>query len=180
MQGVTAILRKISRSWAPRLQNSRNWWAKKWGPTCDRDISNSAIYTTAIYRAYTVPDLTHGTSTHRCKIRAGSFPLCRRSQTLSWPIPLTVATSDCFRKDTAWMLQLSPRSGKNNGNNKITTASPRGYWVKIQLDFNSITPGRCGSNFKSVISEHMFQIEFKGTSHEIACVNTGSNMACCC
>ena len=28
--------------------------AKKWGPTCDRDISNSAIYTTAIYRAYTV------------------------------------------------------------------------------------------------------------------------------
>ena len=27
---------------------------KKWGPTCDRDISNSAIYTTAIYRAYTV------------------------------------------------------------------------------------------------------------------------------
>ena len=28
--------------------------AKKWGPTCDRDISNSAIYTTAIYREYTV------------------------------------------------------------------------------------------------------------------------------
>ena len=28
--------------------------AKKWGPTCNRDISNSAIYTTAIYRAYTV------------------------------------------------------------------------------------------------------------------------------
>ena len=27
---------------------------KKWSPTCDRDISNSAIYTTAIYRAYTV------------------------------------------------------------------------------------------------------------------------------
>ena len=45
VQGVTAISRKISRSWAP----------KKWGPTCDRDISNSAIYTTAIYRAYTVP-----------------------------------------------------------------------------------------------------------------------------
>ena len=44
LQGVTAISRKLSRSWAP----------KKWGPTCDRDISNSAIYTTAIYRAYTV------------------------------------------------------------------------------------------------------------------------------
>ena len=44
VQGVTAISWKISRSWAP----------KKWGPTCDRDISNSAIYTTAIYRAYTV------------------------------------------------------------------------------------------------------------------------------
>ena len=44
VQGVTAISRKISRSWAP----------KKWGPTCDRDISYSAIYATAIYRAYTV------------------------------------------------------------------------------------------------------------------------------
>ena len=44
VQGVTAISWKISRSWAP----------KKWGPTCDRDISNSAIYATAIYRAYTV------------------------------------------------------------------------------------------------------------------------------
>ena len=44
VKGVTAISRKISRSWVQ----------KKWGPTCDRDISNSAIYTTAIYRAYTV------------------------------------------------------------------------------------------------------------------------------
>ena len=44
VQGVTVISQKISRSWAP----------KKWGPTCDRDISNSAIYATAIYRAYTV------------------------------------------------------------------------------------------------------------------------------
>ena len=35
-------------------KNLRNRWAKKWGPTCDRDISNSAIYKTAIYRAYTV------------------------------------------------------------------------------------------------------------------------------
>ena len=52
-------LRKISRSWAPSLQNSRNRWAKKWGPTCDRDISNSAIYTTAIYRAYTVFSFLH-------------------------------------------------------------------------------------------------------------------------
>ena len=25
------------------------WVAKKWGPTCDRNISDSAIYTTAIY-----------------------------------------------------------------------------------------------------------------------------------
>ena len=48
VQGVTAISRKILRSWAP----------KKWGPTCDRDISNSAIYTTAIYRAYTVYGFT--------------------------------------------------------------------------------------------------------------------------
>ena len=51
VQGVTAISRKISRSSAP----------KKWGPTCDRDISNSAIYATAIYRAYTVLALYEGT-----------------------------------------------------------------------------------------------------------------------
>ena len=72
MQGVTAILRKISRSWAPRLQNSRNRWAKKWGPTCDRDISNSAIYTTAMYRAYTV----HGfkrLGKDNCKTRRETF-----------------------------------------------------------------------------------------------------------
>ena len=51
---LSRFSRKISRSWAPRLQNSRNRWAKKWGPTCDHDISNSAIYKTAIYQAYTV------------------------------------------------------------------------------------------------------------------------------
>ena len=45
MQGVTAISRKISRFWAPRLQNSQNRWAKKWGPTCDREIY---IYTTTM------------------------------------------------------------------------------------------------------------------------------------
>ena len=70
VQGVTAISRKILRSWAP----------KKWGPTCDRDISNSAIYATAIYRAYTVliwtgDKLSHGQAhdwyTHidRCRKR---------------------------------------------------------------------------------------------------------------
>ena len=30
------------------------WVAKKWGPTCDRDISDSAIYMTMVYREYTV------------------------------------------------------------------------------------------------------------------------------
>ena len=35
---------------------------KKWGPTCDRDISNSAIYTTALYRAYTVLGGVHNLS----------------------------------------------------------------------------------------------------------------------
>ena len=49
------FLRKILRSWAPRLQNSRNRWEKNGVQHLDRDISNSAIYTTAIYRAYTVP-----------------------------------------------------------------------------------------------------------------------------
>ena len=50
VQGVTAISQKICRSWAE----------KKWGPICDRDISSSALYTTAIYQEYTVlRTLTH-------------------------------------------------------------------------------------------------------------------------
>ena len=54
------ISRKIvSRELAPRsyrdfADNIALLGAKKWGPTCHRDISNSAIYATAIYRAYTV------------------------------------------------------------------------------------------------------------------------------
>ena len=73
MQGVTAILRKISRSWAPRLQNSQNRWAKKWGPTCNGDISNSAIYWTAIYRAYTVLSRLsiHIYKDYSCKVSKG-------------------------------------------------------------------------------------------------------------
>ena len=43
VQGVTTISKNIALL-----------GAKKWGPTCDRNISNSAIYTTAIYREYTV------------------------------------------------------------------------------------------------------------------------------
>ena len=56
----------IAVSWFREKLSPTNWvqgdfakniallGAKKWGPTCDRDISNSAIYATAIYRAYTV------------------------------------------------------------------------------------------------------------------------------
>ena len=50
VQGITAISKKIMLLGAM----SAKWVAKKWGPTCDRDISDSAIYTTAIYRVYTV------------------------------------------------------------------------------------------------------------------------------
>ena len=58
--GGEQISRKIvSRELGPRscrdfARNIALLGAKKWGPTCDRDISNSAIYATAIYRAYTV------------------------------------------------------------------------------------------------------------------------------
>ena len=54
------ISRKIvSRKLGPRsyrdfAKNIALLGAKKLGPTCDRDISNSTIYTTAIYREYTV------------------------------------------------------------------------------------------------------------------------------
>ena len=56
------ISRKIvSRELGPRsyrdfAKNIALLGAKKWGTTCDRDISNSAIYATVIYRAYTVYD----------------------------------------------------------------------------------------------------------------------------
>ena len=42
------------RSYRDFVKNIALLGAKKWGPTCDRDISNSVIYTTAIYREYTV------------------------------------------------------------------------------------------------------------------------------
>ena len=65
------ISRKIfSRELGPRFyrdfaKNIALLGAKKWGPTCDRNISNSTIYMTAIYRAYTVLaqinyELSHG------------------------------------------------------------------------------------------------------------------------
>ena len=62
------ISRKIvSRELGPRsyrdfAKNIALLGAKIWGPTCDRDISNSAIYATAIYRAYTVYILISGSS----------------------------------------------------------------------------------------------------------------------
>ena len=54
------LLRKIvSRKLGPSsyrefVKNIALLGAKKWGPTCDHDISNSAIYTTTIYREYIV------------------------------------------------------------------------------------------------------------------------------
>ena len=53
VQGITAISRKIALLGAMSAKLAK-WMAKKLDPTCDRDISDSAIYTTAIYREYTV------------------------------------------------------------------------------------------------------------------------------
>ena len=53
VQGITAISRKIALLGVMSTKLVK-WVAKNWGPTCDRDISDSAIYTTAIYQAYTV------------------------------------------------------------------------------------------------------------------------------
>ena len=50
VQGITAISQKIALLGVMSAKLA----AIKWGPTYDRDISDSAIYTTAIYRAYTV------------------------------------------------------------------------------------------------------------------------------
>ena len=48
------ILWKILLSWVPCLQNLWNGWRKKWGPTCNCAISNSAPYVTAMYWEYTI------------------------------------------------------------------------------------------------------------------------------
>ena len=53
VQGITVIWQKIALLVAMSAKLAK-WVAKKWGPTCGRDISDSAIYTTAIYREYTV------------------------------------------------------------------------------------------------------------------------------
>ena len=58
-RGVQISRKIVSRELGPRsyrdfAKNIAFLGAKKWGPTCDRDISNSTIYTTAIYREYTV------------------------------------------------------------------------------------------------------------------------------
>ena len=62
--------------------------AKKWGSTCDRDISNCAIYMTAIYRGYTV-------SIARAKMWIGK---CHT------PIPQRLGLSACIRR----VMGLSP------------------------------------------------------------------------
>ena len=50
-------LPRIGSKVLPRFREKyRALGRQKWGPTCDRDISNSTIYTTAIYREYTVLD----------------------------------------------------------------------------------------------------------------------------
>ena len=41
-------------------------------------------------------------------------------------------------------------------------------WQFQQIHINSLAPGRCGRNFQSVVSEHMFQMKFMSTSCEIA------------
>ena len=51
----------VSRELGPRsyrdfVKNIAFLGAKKWGPTCNSDISNAAIYTTAIYREYNIID----------------------------------------------------------------------------------------------------------------------------
>ena len=90
VQGVTAISRKISRSWAP----------KKWGPTCDRDISNSAIYTTAIYRAYTVSDTTNTMNVGK----ASNFQIpCPYGQTMEYLL-WTILETAVYRECTVWFL----------------------------------------------------------------------------
>ena len=53
VQGITTITRKIALLGVMSTKLAK-WVAKKWGPRRDRDVSDSAIYTTAIYRAYTV------------------------------------------------------------------------------------------------------------------------------
>ena len=41
---------------------------------------------------------------------------------------------------------------------------------------NSLVPGRCGCNFKYVISEHVLRINLMSTSYEIAAVNAAQHI----
>ena len=45
---------------------------------------------------------------------------------------------------------------------------PVSKWMKIMTKVNLLSPGRCGSNFKSIIFEDMLQIRFMSISSEIA------------
>ena len=89
VQGVTAISRKIWSSWAP----------KKWGPTCDRDISNSAIYTTAIYGAYTVLGLCNETVRASSSYHTQMIP---GHATQSWRFKLMIILSILHRASLLW------------------------------------------------------------------------------
>ena len=51
---------------------------------------------------------------------------------------------------------------------KALLSTPQHISMDILVFINSFTPGRCGSNYKSVISKHMLQIKFMSTSWEIA------------
>ena len=56
------------RSYRNFAKNNMLLGGKKWGPICDRDISNSAIYTTAIYQEYTVQAINFKSSVAQADI----------------------------------------------------------------------------------------------------------------
>ena len=87
VQGMTAISRKIALLGVMSAKLAK-WVAKTWGPTCDRDISDSAIYTTAIYRAYTVPGYWGaGGNSVPARPRNGEFVLPPTRPVLRWGLP---------------------------------------------------------------------------------------------
>ena len=72
-------------------------------------------------------------------------------------------------------LVLDLNDGKHHG--RIVSLGNNGLmeWILNEFVFsthsavvNSLTPGRCGGNFKDVISKHMLWIKFLSTASDIA------------
>ena len=65
----------------------------------------------------------------------------------------------------SWLIRSG---GTQKPRNRMSSTNNNGLWFETWQAVNTLAPGRCGSNFKSVISEHMLWMNFMSTFYEIA------------